>query len=142
MTVAEQSAIWMTQLQERNRRPLKTSTLNTYRYLLNRWVLPGQYGLGALGLADVTNRKIKDLVGEMRKRGRSPVTVQIVVQIIRDIIRSDRDPETGEQRVKLTFDPDFVDLPVIDRRKQKTPVATREQIESAIRNASKTEVRF
>lgn len=135
MTVGEQAGVWMEQLRARNRRPLKTSTLNTYRYLLNTWVLPGRYGLQNLELSQVNNRVLKDLVAEMRKRGRSPVTVGIVIQIVRDIVRSDRDPETGTARVKLDFDADFVDLPVVDRRKQKAPTTTQKAIQEAISGA-------
>jgi len=129
MIVREQAATWIKGLAERQRRPLKTSTLRTYQHLLNRWVLPT---LGTLELEAVTNRTLRDLVTEMRQHGRSTVTIQAVILIIREVIRSDRDPDSGEQKVKFAFNPDFVDVPILDKRKQKAPTVTQKAIQEAI----------
>ena len=132
MTIVEQSALWLEQLAARRRRPVKPSTIATYTYLLNGWVLPR---MGTMQLSEVTNSTLKDLVAVMSRHRLSPVTIQNTVRVAREVIRSDRDPVTGARLHNLDFDPEFCDLPVTDRTKQRSPVVSSEDLKRVILDA-------
>lgn len=132
MTVTEQSVVWLERLANRGRNPVRQSTINTYAYILNKWIVPR---MGTMPLGDVTNASLKEMILVMSRHGKAPGTIQMAVHIIREVLRSDRDPVTGARLHNLDFDPDFCDLPVVDPRLQKTPIVAPETVLEAISGA-------
>jgi len=131
-TVHDQALIWLQQLKDRKHHPVALSTLKTYSSVFYTWIMPN---MGAIELGAVTNKMLRDLVTLMHAKRMSPVTIRTAVSAVRAIIASDIDSQTGDRKVKFEFNPAFVDLPSIDKRKQKAPTAARAEVETAISRA-------
>lgn len=129
MTVTEQAAVWIEDLKGRKRRPVKPTTLRLYQSVIRNWIVPQ---LGTLELGAVTNGAVKGLVSEMVKAELSPVTICAAVRTLQAVLRSVRDPETGNPAYPLVFDREFIDVPLVDRRTQKRPGLTLWDVERAI----------
>lgn len=81
-------------------------------------------------LADINNGTLRDLANKIPG---SPKTVNETLMVVKQVIKSTRDPQTGAQLYPLVFDHEFIDAPTV--KDQKQPCATVEQVNTAIRTA-------
>jgi hypothetical protein len=125
MNFAQQAEAFMADAATRTR----PNTVHVYRSLLDARILPA---IGRKDLADVNNKTAKLLVGRLTEAHLSPATINLAVTLVKQIVKSAVDDE-GNQLYPRTWNTAFIKTPRIDTDAQKTPIATKEQIERALR---------
>lgn len=132
-TFAEQAEQFLKDSQNRNSRPIRPSTVRTYRATLNNSLLPA---LGSLPLQDVNNKALKSLVSQMVLDGYKPASIVLNINVVKQIVASAVN-EDGDQLHPRTWNSDFIDLPAIENQKQPTIDAN--TLEQAIKRALPTD---
>jgi integrase len=117
VTFREQSEIWLKQLQNRKRRPIRQSYAVTIQGALDKWILPA---IGDMPLGQVDNLSVKPLIERMSLSGLKPRTVNKYMEHIKQIVDSLRHPN-GEPIHSRKWDAEVMDLPVVEHAKQKRP---------------------
>ena len=120
----EQAEWWIEHIRVRKRRPVKFSTEFGYRHMLDRWILPR---LGNLPLCDVKNSTVKSLVSDMVQLQKSPETIRHAVKVVRLVFASYLDAN-GEPVFRPAWNADYMDMPVVEKRSQRRPSLTGEEI--------------
>lgn len=118
-TFREQAEIWFNNETSRKRNPVATATKEFWRGCLNNWLIPN---LGDLAVSEVNNRAVKGLVSIMRKKLGSK-TINSYVDVAKQVVASAVNEE-GEEIYPRKWNAEFMDLPVVDKSKQNTPVFT------------------
>lgn len=131
LTFRHQAERWIEHIRQRKRRPVKLATWHGYRHLLDRWILPV---LGGLLLCDVGNSTVKTLVAKMVESGMSPETIRHVVKVVKLVVASYVD-ENGEPILKRAWNPDYMEMPIVDKRSQRRPTFTAEETTRIIAGA-------
>ena len=129
MTVKEQAAIFMTQIQTRKRNPVKQSTADVYKSHLDKWILPL---LGNEQLSQIENGVVKTFIQKLFEASLSSATINGIICVIKMIVASAVD-QNGNQLYPRTWNSEFIDLPTIQSSKQNTPTATPQSIQEALR---------
>lgn len=124
VTFRQQAAWWINHVQQRKRKPIAPATVESWQGCLDVWILPN---LGDVPLSAVGNLALKGLVEKMVEAGLSPKTVNTYSQVVKSVVASAVNEE-GEQLFPRKWNHEFVDMPVVDRSKQKTPYFTSEVI--------------
>src|SRR5713226_2930655 len=93
-TFREQSERWIDSLALRRRKPVKPATISGWQDALNAWVLPN---IGDKLLSEVSNGAMRELVAKMIDAGRSPKTICNYMQVVKLVVASAVDQNTGEQ---------------------------------------------
>lgn len=107
--------------------------------MLDRWILPR---LGDLPLCDVNNSTVKSLVAEMVRLEKSPETIRHAVKVVKLVTASYLDAN-GEPVFRRTWNADYMDMPIIEKRSQKRPVFTSEEVTQMVARAEgRTRVLF
>jgi integrase len=122
VTFGEQAAWWIKNAQQRKRKPVAPGTIESWQGCLDVWILPN---LGDVSLSSVGNLALKVLVAKMVKAGLSPKTINTYSQVVKSVVASAVN-EDGEQLYPRKWNHEFCDMPVVDKRKQKTPCPTSE----------------
>jgi integrase len=131
MLLKQQAETFMSQIETRRRNPVKSSTAKAYRTHLNKWILPL---LGSEDLAKVENGVVKTFLQKLSEAGLSAATINSIFSTVKQIVASAVD-ENGNQLYQRAWNADFIDLPVISKANQNTPVSTPQSIQEAIRRA-------
>jgi integrase len=118
----------------RSRQPFSASTQKAYKGLWRKWINPR---LRTRKISAFTPLEMKKFIKELRTNKLADKTVTLVVTLVRSIIRSVRDDQ-GNRVFATQYDADFIDLPEVRKRDQKTPSITREQLEAAIASEDET----
>jgi len=122
VTFREQAAWWIENAQQRKRKPVAPGTIESWQGCLDVWILPN---LGDISLSSVGNLALKGLVAKMVKAGLSPKTINTYSQVVKSVVASAVNEE-GERLYPRKWNHEFCDMPVVDKRKQKTPCPTSE----------------
>lgn len=130
-TVAEQSQVFMDQIQGRRRGPAKVKTIAAYRSHLENWILPL---LGEKRLSDVENDSLKAFVAEISSR-LAPTSVTAIISLVKAIVASAVDAK-GNQLYPRTWNNDFMDIPLIRKTDLDAPILAGEAISGAISRVS------
>ena len=125
LTFKERAEAWLKQVRTRRFNPYKETTVETPSYALNKYVYPV---IGNLPLSQVNNRTCKPLVDAMFDGGVSVTTANNYMKIVRQIVRSLRDEETGVPIHELKWNRETLGLPKIDREEQDVPAFDMEQV--------------
>lgn len=72
---------------------------------------------------------MKELVAKMGAGGLAPKSIANYMQIVRMVVASVVDEQTGEPR---KWNPILIDAPVVDKKKQKTPIFSGEIVTGII----------
>lgn len=123
-TFKETAEAWLVWAQKRNRKPMRPGTVPSVRSALDKWILPA---IGNLPLAKVHSGSVKHLVSAMRDAGLSPKSIQTYTNLVKSIVASVLDEESGEPVFPRKWSPVILDLPVIETQKQ--PCLTRDEVE-------------
>jgi integrase len=128
----DQAEDWIKSVATRRRRPAKPSTIHGYRYALDKWVLPH---FGDMPLSEVSNTALRGFVDAMRaaKTWGDKAIVEysrIVKSVVASAVNSD-----GEPIHKVTWNNDFVDMPIVDKKKQKRPSFTSADMDELLSKA-------
>ncbi|MGB7186554.1 MAG: site-specific integrase [Candidatus Acidiferrales bacterium] len=127
----EQAEWWIEHIRVRKRKPVKLSTLFGYRHLLDRWILSR---LGNLPLCDVNNPTVKSLVADMVQLDKSPETIRHAVKVVKLVVASYLDAN-GEPVFRPKWNADYMDMPVVEKRNQRRPVFTGEEVTRIVSRA-------
>ena len=132
VTSREQSEIWLKQLQNRKRKPIRQSYAVTIQGALDKWILPA---IGELPLANVDNLSVKPLIEKMSAAGLSPRTVNKYIEHVKQVVESLKSPN-GEPVHNRKWDPETMDLPVVEQAEQKRPSLKADTISKLIQASS------
>jgi len=127
MKFSEQAEKFLSQGENRKRKPFRFNTLRTYRTALTR-VLPL---LGDLSLEVIDNGVVKK-VGAKLAETLSPKTVSSYVDVIKQVMSSAVD-DNGNQLFPRKWNSEFLDLPTIENQKQ--PTISAQKLQNAISKA-------
>lgn len=117
VTFQQQAEVWFAQCIKRKRKPVADSTVSWWRGCLDNWLIPN---LGSLPLSAANNGAMKRLVAIMLKGGLSAKTINSYAQVAMAIVASAVDAD-GEELFPRKWNPEFIDLPVVDKEDQNTP---------------------
>jgi integrase len=123
----EAAESWLVGAQKRKRRPMRPSTVPTIRAALDKYLFPV---LGDLDLSAVHNGSVKKAVAAMHDAGLSPKTINTYTGVVKTVVASVLDEESGEPVYHRKWRADILDLPVIENQKQ--PCYKPEEIEGII----------
>ena len=129
MTFKTQSKKFLETLETRKRNPVKPRTIKAYQSYLRTWILPT---LGSTDLASFENGAMRTFVRTLSPL--APATVVSIANLVKEIVASAQDAN-GNQLYPRAWNNDFMDLPVVSSRDQKTPVITQEGLQEAISRA-------
>ncbi len=119
VTFREQAVIWFARVKTRKRKPVAVSTLELWKGCLRNWLNPQ---VGDLPLSEINNRALKSLVATMSEGGLSPKTIDNYAQVVKMVVASAVDEE-GEEIYPRKWNHEFMDMPVIVKAKQNTPLS-------------------
>jgi integrase len=122
VTFREQAKTWFTDATSRKRKPVAIATIDYWRGCLDKWLNPN---LGDLPVSEVNNGAVKRLVQIMSGGGLSAKSINNYVLVVKAVVASAVNQE-GEQLYPRKWNAEFIDLPVVDRSKQNTPVFSAE----------------
>jgi integrase len=132
VTFREQSEMWLKQLQNRKRKPIRHSYAVTIQGALDKWILPA---IGEIPLANVDNLSVKPLIEKMSAAGLSPRTVNKYIEHVKQVVESLKSPN-GEPIHNRKWDPETMDLPVVEQAEQKRPSLKADAISKLIQASS------
>ena len=127
-TFGSQSAAWLEGLAQRKRRPVAPSSLATYQSRL-RTLMP--IVRADTLLHDIHNGFLRDLASKLSG---SAKTVNELLAVVKAVVASAVDPQTGDPLYPRTWNHSFIDAPTISGQKQ--PCATKDDVERAIKTAA------
>ena len=130
ITFREQAAIWLDYIRNRKRKPVAPSTLSNWKRTLDNWLNPN---IGDMPLDAVNNLAMKQLVATMVASGElSPKSIGNYTQVVKMVVASAVN-EQGEQLHPRKWNHHFIDMPVVDKSKQKKPSFTSEVVSAIVR---------
>lgn len=127
MNFKTQSETFLKQIQTRRRNPVKPSTLASYRSRLNRILQE----LDEMDLSQVENGVMKSFVASLSKDGLSASAINGLVSLVKEVVGSAVDAN-GNELYPRKWNSEFMDLPIINKREQKAPIASTLAVQEAI----------
>lgn len=128
-TFAEQSQMWLRDLEERKRKPVSRATIRAFSAYVKVLVAL----IGDVALVDVNNGTAKAVVATLCQKDYSPKTVNEILGALKFVVASAVDPNTGEQLYPRVWNSKHIDAPVVTAQKQ--PCLTCQEVESLIAHA-------
>jgi integrase len=126
MTFTEQSRIYLSKLERRRSKPIKPTTLATFRSIV-RLVEPK---IGALALADIESENLRQLVEYLGEK--KPETIGLALRVAKAVIASAVD-DRGRPLVSKQWNGNHIDCPSIVREEKR--LITAERIEGVLQNS-------
>jgi integrase len=111
------------------RNPIKPATARSYSCYLNKWLIPA---LGDVPVAEVTNKKVKDLNHSLHAADLSPKTKLEILNLVKLVVASLVDDD-GEPLFPRKWNHAFLDVKPV--RMQAAKAFTAEQIERVLEMA-------
>src|SRR5712691_3705780 len=134
-TFRTQAESWLNYMQTRKRKPLASSTYETWRCCLDKWLLPT---LGDLPLSAVDNEPVKGLVAKMLANGElGPKSTNEYIKVVKMVVASAKDPKSRKQLYPVFWDAEYLDLPIVEKRNQKRPAFDGESVTGLVDRAKK-----
>lgn len=129
VTFREQSAAWLRDLATRKRKPVAPATLRTFGAYVRR-LTPF---IGEMKLIEITNGTLKQLVQQVHDENLSAKTINELIVVVKSVVGSLVDQDTGEPLVKREWLASFIDAPVVEN--QRRPRITGNDVQRCIDNA-------
>src|SRR5271154_2242696 len=126
-TVSNTAESWLAQLAARKRKPVRASSLSTFRSYAENWICPV---LGEREVGSINNRELRDFVSHLSSEGLSPKSVREISSALKQIIASCVNPETGDRLYQRDWNNSWIDCPQVGAQRQ--PIVSAEQIQNAI----------
>jgi integrase len=127
----DQALVWLSEGTNRKRNSFRPGTIKTYSSQIENHLIPL---IGKEPLDTVGNKALKRIAVKLMDKGLSAATIDLNLNIVKQIRASAVDQE-GAQVYPYTWNSNFIDAPVLDRGKQKTPVASAQTIQDALKAA-------
>jgi integrase len=135
VTFREQSKLWLLQSQTRRRKPIRVTTVPSIQGALDKWILPE---IGDVLLSDTARYPaMKALVAKMNASGLSAQTVNAYFRIAAAVVKSAEDAE-GNELYPHKWNPDKLDLPMVETSKQRRPSIASETMSELARTKNST----
>jgi integrase len=133
ITMQAASEAWLNNLETRKQKPAKPATIKVFGSVVRAHV--NQF-LGSRTVESINNVALRDFVTYLSAKNLAPKTIHEALQVVKSIVASCVDPETGEYLYRRGRDWNhrFIDAPSIENQNQ--PCATKEEIEAALGAAS------
>jgi len=128
-TFIERAEAWLREVQCRRYGKYKASTIPTIEGALRKHIYPV---LGHLPLAQVNNKSCKPLVEAMFNAELSICSVNNYMRLVLQLVRSVKDPETGEPVHRLKWNREYLGLPKIAKDEQHVPAAMAAQVDKLV----------
>jgi integrase len=135
-TFKERAESWIREVQTRRFAKYKTTTLPTIEGALRKHIYPI---VGDLPLSYVNNRTCKPLVTAMFNSGLNVCSVNNYMRLVLQLVRSVKDPETGEPIHRLKWNRDHLGLPKVIKEEQHVPALTMEQVDELVSRSGRDE---
>ncbi len=132
-TFESQAARWLQEGQLRKLDPIRPRTALNYKSQIETHLNPL---IGKLTVDVVGNKAVRDVVASLAARGLSAATIQLNINIIKQI-RGSAVNQEGEQLYPYTWNSRFIDAPAIEN--QKRPVQTAQAVQGALNLAASHE---
>jgi integrase len=135
-TFKQQAQWWLDEMRagrivsRKKRKPIKPATLAGYQAAVN-WL---NESIGSTPLAGIKNEVAKQLVIRMRAADLADKTIVNYFQVVRAVVASAVSSE-GEQLYPRNWNFHFIDLPVVDEKKQRKPSLTASEVEQILTRA-------
>jgi len=123
-TFKAQSIAWMERCRTRKRKPIKPVTLLNWQGYLDNHILPA---LADQPIAEVNNASMKKLVVVLVGKGLAPQSIKNICLVVKLVTASAVD-ENGDELYPVKWNAEFIDAPVVDARKQRTPSFAGEEV--------------
>ena len=120
------------------RKSLAPSTLLNWRNCLDEWLNPN---LGDLPLDSADNLPVKKLVSVMSEGRLSAKTMRNYVQVVKMVVASAVN-EKGKQIHPREWNEEFIDLPVVSKKKQRCPTFSGEVVTGILSKTKKEKYRI
>jgi integrase len=104
------------------------ATAAGYRSYLKKWLNPL---VGDVPLASVDNRIAKDLVAKLSEAQLAPKTIVEIFGVLKEVVASAINGE-GKQKFPRQWNHEYMDLPVVDPKKQHRPTLNSKQVTDVI----------
>ncbi len=118
LTFKEQTKVWLKHVQTRRRRRYRSKTIRSVHSALSNWILPE---LGHLQLYETTKYPVmKTLVAKMTAGGLSSQSVNSYFRMAAAIVAFADDAD-GNPLYTREWDPNRLDLPLIENAKRRRP---------------------
>jgi integrase len=130
ITFCEQSQRWLADLAARKRKPASPATLHAFGSYVRRL----KAMIGHMKLADINNGALKQLVQRLDKEKLSAKTINELVAVVKQVVGSLLDEDTGEPLIKREWSARFIDCPTVT--KQKQPCVTAKDVDRCIKEAT------
>ena len=117
ITFREQAKQWFNHIQNRRRKPVAASTLESWEGCLDNWINPN---IADVPLPEVNNAVMRSLFAKMVEGGLSPKTIDTYSQVVKMVVASAVNDE-GEEIYPRKWNHEFIDMPVVEEEKQNTP---------------------
>jgi len=131
MKFRDQAAIYIREIQTRRREPVRAATVRIYQSYLDAHILPQ---IGYMSTELITNGNMKGFVSYLNSQKLAPSTVNAIFNLVKAVISSEVD-ENGDEVNPRKWNPDFLDLPIVNKADQSAPIVTPDQIQEALRAA-------
>ena len=128
MSFRQQAARWIIHIQTKKRSPIAPATAAGYRSYLKRWLNPL---VRDLPLASVDNRIAKDLVAKLGEAELGPKTIVEIVGVLKEVVASAINGD-GKQMFPRQWNHEYIDLPVVDPKKQHRPTLNSKRVSDVI----------
>ena len=132
MKVRDQWEVFILQLKIRTRRPCKPATIAAYESFWRVWIEPH---LGNMDLSKLENGAMRQFVSVLTQAKLSPASIVNIIQVVKGIVASAVD-SNGNEKYARTWNNDFMDLPIIVKEDQETPILDAGAVQGAILEAS------
>jgi integrase len=123
-----ESIRWMSKCKSRKRKLIKPVTLLNWQSYLDNHILPV---IGKQGIAKVNNASMKRLVDALVNKRLSPASIKNICRVVK-LVKASAIDEEGNQLYPTKWNAEFIDAPVVDSRKQRTPAFTGEEVTKII----------
>lgn len=123
----DQAEKWLASGTNRKREPWRETTIATYRSQLEN-LLPY---IGKLPLNDIGNQVLGDVATKLIAKKLEPSTIQHAIDRAKQVRDSYQDAE-GQRIYPIEWNNTVIDAPIVDRTKQKTPIASALVLQNAI----------
>jgi len=124
MTFKEAAEAWIKSATTRSRKRMRKTSVPTIESALENYINPI---IGDLTLDKVHNGTCKPIVDVMKEKGLASSSMNGYLNIVKSVVKSVIDPETGEPKYNRKWNATYLDLPQVEHK--KTPCPTKEQVE-------------
>lgn len=118
----------MQDIQTRRRNPVRPATSRIYQSYLDSHILPF---FNRLDTELIENGVAKRFIQQLNGKNLAPSTINAIFNIVKAVIASEVD-ENGNEINPRKWNPDFIDLPIVNKQNVDAPIVTPEQVTDAI----------